>query len=235
MSLRLHAVVRATHRLPEDSPFRLVEVEGLAVVVSEVESGRAPTEQEATTSLAGLCALVPTGPVLPLRIGTAAPDEPSARAAALALTVPVLQGHLDRLDGLAEMHVHLVFDEEVALREVYDEVALTSRNTDMAAIVAQGEQIARKIVAWRRVQADALLAPVTALAREVALIDASGHTEERRAFLVPLEQVEDVRAAVSAVESVTATCVGPLPAFHFLGPATPLARQDSRPTSRWGW
>ncbi|MFI6094370.1 GvpL/GvpF family gas vesicle protein [Lentzea sp. NPDC051213] len=230
MSLHLHGIVRANHRLPAGSPFRLVEVEDLAVVVSDRRDDRALTEQEATAALAGLCALVPGGPVLPLRIGTTAVDETSARTAALALGVAALRDHLTRLDGVAEMHVRLMFDEDVALRAVYDDLALTG-NADMATVIAQGEQIARKIVAWRRTLADTLLAPVSAVASSVALLDPPEHTEEHRAFLVPLDQVEAVRGAVAALGGVTAICTGPLPAFHFLE----LSPHDSPPASRWGW
>ena len=231
MSLLLHGVVRAGHRLPDDSRFRLVPLEDLAVVVSDRRESRALTDQEATAHLAGLCALLPAGPVLPLRIGTAAVDEAAARAAVLALVVPVLRHHLAQLDGMAEMHVRLVFEEDVALRAVYEEGAFTGGGADLTATIARGEQIARQIVAWRRKQADALLAPVAATARAVALLDAGEHTEERRAFLVPLDQVETVRAAVAALIGVTATCTGPLPAFHFLD----LTVRSAQSTSRWGW
>lgn len=228
MSLHLHGVVRADHRLPDGSPFRLVELEDLAVVVSDRRDDRALTEQETVAHLAGLCALLAGGPVLPLRIGTAAVDEAAARAAVLALTPQSLRHHLDQLDGMAEMHVRLVFDEDAALRAVYEKGAFTGRGAD---VVAQGELIAREVVAWRRNQADALLAPVAATARAVALLDAPEHTEELRAYLVPLAQVEAVRAAVVAADGVTATCTGPLPAFHFLGHSQP----EDRPASRWGW
>ncbi|MEU0877134.1 GvpL/GvpF family gas vesicle protein [Lentzea sp. NPDC005914] len=226
MSLRLHGVVRARHRWPDGSPFRLIVVDDLAVVVSDHHSEL--TEQDATANLAGLCALLLAGPVLPLRIGTVAVDEEAARAAVLALTVPALRAHLERLDGLAEMHVRLAFDEETALRAVFDEGAFTGGGRDLASTIGRGEQIAQAVAAWRGKQADALLAPVSALSRSVAMLDAREHTEDLRAFLVPLDQAEAVRTAVAGFDGVVATCTGPLPAFHFLD----LAPQ---PVSRWGW
>lgn len=233
MSLLLHGVVRANHRLPDDSRFRLLPLEDLAVVVSDRWESSALTDQEATAHLAGLCALLPAGPVLPLRIGTTAVDEAAARAAVHAFHVPALRDHLDQLDGMAEMHVRLVFEEDTALRAVYEEGAFTGSGGDLTATIARGEQIARQVVAWRRKQADALLAPVAATARAVALLDAAEHTEEHRAFLVPLDQAETVRAAVAALDGVTATCTGPLPAFHFLD--LPSRQSDPASTSRWGW
>ncbi|MCP2246124.1 GvpL/GvpF family gas vesicle protein [Lentzea aerocolonigenes] len=232
MSLFLHGVVRASHRLPECSPFRLIGLDELAVVVSDRRENRELTEEEATAHLAELCALLPGGPVLPLRIGTVAVDEAAARAAVLALRAPLLRQHLDRLDGLAEMHVRLVFDEDTALRAVHGKATFTARGADLTSTIAGGEQIAREIVAWRRSQADAVLAPVSAMARSVALLEAPEHTEELRAYLVRLDEAEGVRAAVAGLGGVVATCTGPLPAFHFLDLAPRNAQQ---PASRWGW
>jgi Gas vesicle synthesis protein GvpL/GvpF len=224
VSLHLHGVVRANHELPDASPLRLIEVEDLAVVVSDRHDDHVLTEQEVVAHLDGLCALLPGGPVLPLRIGTTAVDEAAARAAVVALGPPSLRHHLDELDGMAEMHVRLMFDEDVALRAVHDKGTVTGRGAD---VVAQGQLIAREIVAWRRKEADALLAPVSAVAKAMALLDAPAHTEEARAYLLPLDQVEVARAMVAEIGGVTATCTGPLPAYHFLDPP--------RPASRWGW
>ncbi len=227
MSLYLHGVVLLGHRLPDGSRFRLVALEDLAVVVSERLG--ALNDQEATAQLAELCALLPDGPVLPLRIGTTAVDESAARAAVLAFGLPVLRRHLDHLAGAAEMHVRLVFDEDAALRAVYREGMLAG--ADLTATIARGEQIARDVAAWRRNQADVLLAPVAATARAVVLLDAGEPTEDLRAYLVPLDQVEAVRAAVAALDGVTTACTGPLPAFHFID----LTAQASPAASRWGW
>lgn len=220
MNLHLHAVVRARHRLPDGSPFRLIEVDDLAVVVSDHHGEL--TEQAATAHLAGLCALLPGGPVVPLRIGTTAADE---RAAVLALRLPLLREHVERLDGLAEVHVRLEFDEETALSAAFDEGAFTGGGPDLASTIAQGERIAQAVVAWRGKQADALLAPVTAIARAVAVLDAREPTAELRAFLISLDQLDAVRTAVAGCNG---SCTGPLPAFHFLDPAP-------QPASRWGW
>jgi hypothetical protein len=210
-------------------------LEDLAVVVSERRESRPLSPQEATSHLAGLCALVPHGPVLPLRFGTAAVDEDAARAAVFALDVAVLRGHLNRLDGMAEMHVRLEFDEDVALQAVYDGRSFQGGGVDLVGSIWRGELIAREIVAWRRGQADELLAPVSALAREVALLDEREHTEEHRAFLVPLNQVETVRATIAAIAGPAATCTGPLPAFNFLDAPRRHMRSEDPPASRWGW
>jgi hypothetical protein len=235
VSLHLHGVVRARHRLPDDSPFRLVGLEDLAVVVSDRGEERALTEQEAVAHLSALCALLPGGPVLPMRIGTTAVDGAAARAAVHALVLSTLRDHLSQLDGMAEMHVRLVFEEGAALRAVHDKGTLTGGGGDLASTIAQGERIAREIEWWRRNQADVLLAPIAEMARAVALLDSSDHTEEHRAFVVRLDEAETVRAAVSALgtsDNITSSCIGPLPAFHFFDLATQRGNQS---TSRWGW
>lgn len=225
MNLHLHGIVRASHRLPDGSPFRLVALDDLAVVVSDAH---ALTEREIVAHLAALCALLPGGPVLPLRIGTTAVDEAAARRAVHALAPSSLRHHLDELDGMAELHVRLAFDEDTALRAVHDKGTFRGRRTDT---IAQGELIAREIVAWRRKEADALLGPLSAVARSTALLAAPEHTVELRAYLLPLNQVEAVRATVAAFTGVTTTCTGPLPAYNFID----LTRQQARPESRWGW
>lgn len=234
MSLHLHGVVRAGHRLPDSSSFRLLGLEDVAVVVSDQPEDSALTGQEAVDHLAGLCALLPGGPVVPLRIGTTAVDEAAARAAVHALSVPVVRDHLNRLEGMAEIHVRLTFDEDAALRAVHEEQAFVGGGTDLASTIAQGERIARQIVAWRRNQAESMLAPVSAIARAVVLLDTPEHAEEQRAFLVSLDKTKAVHDVVASLTDVTATCAGPLPAFHFLDVAS-KQQQQSQPSSRWGW
>jgi hypothetical protein len=239
VKLHLHGVVRATHPLPPRSPFRLVVLDDLAVAVSEAADDAAFTQQEAAGHLVALGALVVTGPVLPLRVGTTAPDEEAARAAVAALGLPVLRGHLDRLDGLAEVHVQVAFDEEAALRAVFDEAddqrALLGGGSDLASNIRHGELIAEKLVAWRRRRADELLAPMAALARRTTRAEGPAGTEEHRAYLVPLDQVETVRALVAELRDLPARFTGPLPAYSFLDTEPEPDSFQAQPASRWGW
>lgn len=241
MRLHLHGVVRADHPSPRIGALRLVGMDDLAVAVSETPDNAAFTGEQAAAHVTWLSALVVNGPVLPLRLGTTVPDENAARTAVAALGPPVLRGHLDRLEGLAEVHVHVAFDEESALRAVFDEAddqqALLHGGTDLASNIRQGELIAHRLVAWRRRQADELLAPVAALAQQSAPVADLVDTEERRAYLVPLDRVETARALVTGLRNVRVEFTGPLPAYSFLD-AAPLAEPDpfeARPTSRWGW
>jgi hypothetical protein len=102
VTLQLYGVVRAGHpRAP-----RLVCWEDLAMVV-----GEAPAEPDPAEHLAVVSSLVEGGPVLPVRFGTVAEDEDAVRAEVLAPAAEEYRADLARLDGLAEVHVCLRFDE----------------------------------------------------------------------------------------------------------------------------
>lgn len=228
----LHGVVRASH--PSAAlRAKLVTWQDLAVVVSEA---RTPTQQDALAHLALLSELVVEGPVVPLRFGTTSDGEEAARTDVLAAAAPRFRAHLDRLDGVVELHAYLRFDEEEALQAVYEEHQTNWQTTgDLSTRILVGEQVAHHLVRWRRARSNALLAPVSAAAREQVGLPDREHTEERRAFLLPHKEIEPARAAITALKhiaGVDAECVAPLPAYNFL---TEPADTASRSGSRWGW
>ncbi|MFD2415126.1 GvpL/GvpF family gas vesicle protein [Amycolatopsis pigmentata] len=236
MRLALHAVARAGHPMPPGTSFRLVVWHDLAAIVSELPRGAGVTGENALVQLGLLSGLVLDGPVVPLRFGAVAEDEDAVRAEVLAPTAGLLRAHLDRLDGMAEVHVYLKFDHDAALRAIFEEGETRPyAGLDLAARVRQGEQIGRRLVGWRRRRSDALLEPVSALAHAQAELDQDDHLTERRAFLVPLTRLETFRATTAELgghEAVAVEYVGPLPAYNFLDVETPAA---SAPASRWGW
>ncbi|SFW60451.1 GvpL/GvpF family gas vesicle protein [Amycolatopsis australiensis] len=98
MTLQLYGIVRAGHpRAP-----RTVCWEDLAMVVGE-------PEPDPAAHLAIVSALVEGGPVLPVRFGAVAADEDAVRTRVLAPDAGRFRADLDRLDGLAEVHVCLRF------------------------------------------------------------------------------------------------------------------------------
>lgn len=237
MRLNLHGVVRAGHRLPKQAGVRLVVWEDLALVVSAHPEGRVG-EPEALRHLEMLCELVKTGPVVPLRWGTTAPDDESARAEAIRPLATHLRAELDRLDGAVEAHVYLRFDEQAALRAVAGEPDrwTVARGATLGDRIKVGEAIARRVVAWRQERAQELLTPLIPYAREVEALPDRDHVEDRRAFLLPHEVLPAARQAVVAIdaENVVAEFVAPLPAFTFLHDV-PRVRKDREQASRWGW
>jgi hypothetical protein len=228
VTLLLHGVVWADH----PTTARLVTWQDLAVVVSEAGT------PDAVAHLELLSGLVTTGPVVPLRFGTTTDGEDAVRTDVLAARAEELRGHLRHLTGLVELHAYLRFDEDEALQAVFYEHQAAWPGTgglDLATRIRLGEQVAQHLVTWRRARSDALLAPVSAVAREHVVLPDREHTEERRAFLIPREEIDTARAAVTAlrqVAAVEADCVGPLPAYHFLD-ETP--RGEAATGSRWGW
>lgn len=247
--LQLHGVVRAAHPLGRTgaSP-QIVAWEDLAVVASPLPDGHALNRQDGVRHLEILSGLVMDGPVLPLRFGTVAAAEQLVRTEVLAPAAAALRADLDRLEGLIEVHVYLRFDEDAALRAVYDE------NPDQREVrgranlnerIRAGELIAQRLVAWRRRRSEALLAEVSALARDSASLDDGEPTEERWAFLVAQHQLAAVRMAVGALTGVEAECIGPLPAYSFLtssresdqsrSPWQASSGRTGEPASRWGW
>ncbi len=100
MTLRLLGVVRAGH----PRALRLVSWEDLAMVVGDADGDLDPASHLVTVS-----ELVRHGPVLPVRFGTVAADEDAVRTEVLAPSAEVFRADLDRLDGLAEVHVGLRF------------------------------------------------------------------------------------------------------------------------------
>lgn len=220
MTLRLLGVLRSGHRLPNGIGVRLVVWHDLAAVVSD-------SPGDALADLEVLCALVRYGPVVPLRFGTVARDEEAVRSDVLAAAADRLRAHLDRLDGLVEVHVHLDFDEETALAAVLDSSTLHIGHDRVAA----GERIAQAVAAWCRHRADGLLMPVTPLARQEALLSGGEPTSQRRALLIPLTDAGRVSQVVAALacSEVAARLAGPLPAYNFLDVVA------EPPASRWGW
>jgi len=228
VTLLLHGVVWAGH----PTTARVVTWRDLAVVVSDQVT---PTRQDAVAHLEALSALVAAGPVVPLRFGTTADGEDAVRTDVLAAGADRLRAHLTRLAGLVEVHTYLRFDEDEALQAVFDEHQAAwpgSGRHDLATRIRLGEQIAQHLVTWRRARSDALLAPVSAVASEQVLLPDRDATEERRAFLIPHEELDTVKAAITALGQVDADCVGPLPAYHFLDETT---RGEAATGSRWGW
>lgn len=240
MTLHIYGIVRATHPRHPHTP-RLVVWQDLAAAVRErPDDGGEP---DPVAHFGVLSTLVADGPVVPVRFGTLARDVNAVCGEVLGRAAPRLRAQLDRLTGLCEIHIGLRFAENAGLRAVAAADPNWLRLTgplELSERIRLGEQVANRLVDWRRARAEELLAPIVAQAQQSRPLPDRAHTEDRRAFLLPLDRLRTVRALVDEITTAGeahAECVGPLPAFHFLtdtdSPRTP-GGSPAR-ASRWGW
>jgi hypothetical protein len=221
MSLRLYGIVRAGHPLPPG--VRAVVGAELAVVVGDLRADGL-TDQDAVSHLDILCELVRTGPVLPLRFGTVAPDDDAVRAEVLR---DDLAPRLDRLDGLVEIRVGLEFDEQTVMLAVLDaHPGLAAGATDFAGQLELGRRIDEHVTTWRRERAAELLAGVGVDRVELAPAEDGA---QNWAVLVASHELSVLERTVGGLAGVTAHLLGPMPAYSFLEEPAP------QPTSRWGF
>ncbi len=82
----------------------MVSWEDLGMVVGDAADAVDPAAH-----LVAVSTLIQYGPVLPVRFGTVAADEDAVRTEILAPSAAAFRADLDRLDGLAEVHVCLRF------------------------------------------------------------------------------------------------------------------------------
>jgi hypothetical protein len=259
--LLIYGVVRAGHPLADPpplglgdppGPLRLVRRGALAVVVSPVAELGTLTDHDAERHLDILIDLLDDGPVIPLRLGSVAPDDDAVREEVLGETAPWFSARLDSLDGLVEVHVDADEDETAAIHAVLaTEPSLAGRrlaagnSADVGSRISLGELVADRVITRRADQAERLLDEL----RPFAVADTGrgpmGGPEDpvlRWAFLVhrdsepggrDLEHFDEAvaRARHDNAEFVI-EYVGPLPAFHFVGTAEAVGEPAG---GRWGW
>jgi hypothetical protein len=244
--LHVYGVVRADRRLPErlrglrGAAVDLVTHDDLAAVVSPVAEDHEHGEDDAREHLAVLTALVGEGPVLPLRLGTVAPDEVAVATEVLGAPGSELRRDLDAVAGLVEVHVDVADDEHERLREIvreapdlpsFHEGSRAGRSLDYR--VRVGRLVADRLAERRAAEAEDLLARLGPLAVADAPRAAADGWVMRRAFLLRQADVARFDEALDAVHAHYAgtrsvTRVGPLPVFSF-------GRVPDSSRSRWGW
>jgi Gas vesicle synthesis protein GvpL/GvpF len=260
MSLHLYGTVRAGHPLKPDLKgvrsglVRLVEYDDLATVVSEIPDDVELGEEDARAHLNVLVSLIDGGPVLPMRIGNAAPDEASVRQEFLEPDAEDLRQQLNRFDGLVEMHLDVFDDEETQLRTI------VAQDPELRALSAQlreggsfdermqlGQQIAARFAEVREEFGNQLLDQLIPLTLENA---PRGRSEDERialrwAFLLPAKDlprfdavIDQLRAEHQAIANMIE--IGPLPPFHFVTAPAPAeetpqgAFGEGMSQSTWG-
>lgn len=248
MRWHLYGIVRAGISLPArdgvgDPPgtLKLVALDDIAAVVSELDERHELTDDDAVTHLEVLSSLVLVSPVLPLRFGTEAPDDKAVREEVLAPEADRWRHQLDALDGVAEVHLDLIFNEEDALREVMAahpeirELAGQARGAGLDGQISLGEAVADALMSWCQQRGDELVGPLAgSVARAHRLPQPEPHID-RWALLVRVDELPTLDEKVSELRNrktgARVDYVGPMPAVSFL--EQPGLAET--PTSRWGW
>jgi hypothetical protein len=255
MALHLYGIVRAGQPLPQrpgvgdtGAPLEAVDAGDVAVVMSEVPDSYQLTDDDAVRHLDVLTALVADGPVLPMPLGTTAPDADDVRDGVLSdASAQDLRRRLAALADVVEVHLDVHFDDALDLPALMAEepevraLAATARaqGAGMEQQMQLGETIARLLQARRARLAEAVVAELTPHAERTARLPASREGMDRWAFLVRRDRLDDMDAGVAGARERHADevsgfdYVGPLPAYSFLD----LVDQPSETgaESRWGW
>ena len=223
---------------------RAVAAGALAAAVSDAPD-HALTADDAVDHLDLLVALAADVPVLPLPLGTTAPDDDAVREEMLTPAADQLEQQLAAAAGLVEVRVDLAFDADALVAEIArrdPEIAgLAARSRAPGAGLGQrmalGEAVAGRVADIERSLAEEWTAELAALA-ERAVVLAADEQVRRTAFCLRRDRLADADAAVARLRKAaaglaTVEYVGPLPLYSFLD-ELPRAPAPA-PRSRWGW
>jgi hypothetical protein len=223
---------------------RVVVAGGLAAAVSEApDSGL--TADDAVAHLDLLVALAADVPVLPLPLGTTAPDDDAVREEMLTPAADELEQQLAAVADLVEVRLDVVFDTDALVAEVrqgdasIERLAARSRapGAGLGDRMALGEAVAARVADVEASLFAEWTAELSAIAQRVAVLGADEQTR-RTAFCLRREQLPEADAAVGRLRSAAAgragvEYVGPLPLYSFLDDLPRAA--EPAPRSRWGW
>lgn len=245
--LAVHGLIRTADRADVDHGqsvhVRAVTCGQVAAVVSTVPD-EGVTEEDAVPHLDLLIALVARVPVLPLALGTVAPDDDAVREQILAPELERFERQLDALQDVVELRVELAFDLDATAAAVAGDPeiralrrAAGAPGAGMGERMALGEAVAQRVAE----RTDSLTEEWT---RELAGLATSSRVLSAReqgariALLVRRDQLPDADDAVSRLREAAdgqaaVEYVGPLPAYSFLDEV--VAPPSPRTTSRWGW
>jgi Gas vesicle synthesis protein GvpL/GvpF len=223
---------------------RVVAAGGLAAAVSEApDSGL--TADDAVAHLDLLVALANDVPVLPLPLGTTAPDDDAVREEILTPAADKLEQQLAAIAELVEVRLDLAFDTDALVADVregdpaIERLAARSRaaGAGLADRMALGEAVAARVAGAEAALYEEWTAELAGLAERVAVLQADEQVR-RTAFCLRRDRLPDADAAVVRLRAAAAGLagveyVGPLPLYSFLD--DPPRAPEPAPRSRWGW
>jgi len=252
--LYIYGVTRAGQKRPAvdglgepSGPVRLIDSGPVAAAVSEIPDDYVVHDEYARAHLQVLIGLLGDGPVLPVRLGTVAPDEAAVRQDVLDAARPQLLRGLDGVDGFVELHVDADDNEADSIAAIARALNLRPLDpTDFAARIQVGEEIANLLVDYRRELAEEMVAMLRPLSERDTARSSINSAEDpllRWAFLVARKDVPRFDQAIVAVRTkhpeLSIRYAGPLPPSHFVDwqPAeSPSEPTDSfQAQGAWGW
>jgi hypothetical protein len=238
--LFVYAVVRAERDLPagltgvDASPVMLVPYGDIAAVVGEVSLERPPGRRADLTAYSSVMeALLPGGPVAPIRFGTVMTDDQTVVAELLAPREGELSALLTQLDGRVQYNLRASYVEEAVLAEIVrsdpeiqrlrEQTRDTPDDTLMGERVRLGQLVSQTWERLAHLDAEHLLSttapmvtahavrrpPGPAAALDAALLVDSARSRELEDALEQLAQEAEGRMQLSLV--------GPLAPYDFVG------------------
>jgi len=223
---------------------RAVAAEGLAAAVSEAPD-HGLTADDAVAHLDLLVALASDVPVLPLPLGTTAPDDDAVREEVLAPAADQLARQLAAIAEVVELRLDLAFDTDAVVAEIArddQEIELLAAQSraaggGLAERLALGEAVAARVATAETALTERWTAGIAAIAERSAVLTADEEIR-RTAWLVRRDRLADADAEVArlrdAAEGIAdVEYVGPLPVYSFLDDVPP--GPEPEPSSRWGW
>ena len=223
---------------------RAVTAGGLAAAVSEAPE-HALTPDDAVAHLDLLVALAADVPVLPLPLGTTAPDDDAVREEVLTPAADQLEQQLAAVAGFVELRVDLAFDTDAIVADIarddpeIERLATRSRapGAGLGERMALGEAVAERVAEAEAVLAGQWTAELAEVAERSAVLTADEQVR-RTAWLVRRDRLAEADAAVARLRAAVegradVEYVGPLPVYSFLDDLP--AGSEPAPRSRWGW
>lgn len=216
----------------------------LAAAVSEApEHGLTPDDAVAHLDL--LVALAADVPVLPLPLGTTAPDDDAVREEVLAPAADQLERQLAAVAEYVEVRLDLDFDTDALVADIargdpeIERLAARSRDSGagMPERIALGEAVAARVAEMESALAEEWTGELAGIAERSAVL-AADEQVHRTAYLVRRDRLADADDAVARLREAAAgradvEYVGPLPVYSFLDELA--AGPEPAPGSRWGW
>ena len=223
---------------------RVVARGGLAAAVTEAPD-HPLTADDAVAHLDLLVALAADVPVLPLPLGTTAPDDDAVREEMLTPAADALERQLAAVADLVEIRLDIAFDTDAVVAAgtrgdpEIERLATWSRarGAGLSERMALGEAVAARVADVEASLAEEWTAELTLLA-ERSVVLSTDEQVRRTAFCLRRDRLTEADAAVARLREAAAgravvEYVGPLPLYSFLDdlPRAP----DPAPRSRWGW